>query len=131
MKFILKLHGLTEVLINADKEQLSRALINLIKNAMQSIPPKRKGKITISLSGKGNYATITVRDNGTGVPEEIRPQLFQPNFTTKTSGMGLGLAIVMKIVETFHGRIWYETVIGKGTAFFIELPVHVPDPERD
>lgn len=131
MKFILKLDGLTEVPINADKEQLSRALINLIKNAMQSIPAKRKGKITISLSKNGNFAIITVRDNGTGVPEEIRPQMFQPNFTTKTSGMGLGLAIVMKIVETFHGRIWYETAIGKGTAFFIELPVHVPDPEHN
>ncbi|MGV8091784.1 MAG: ATP-binding protein [Mangrovibacterium sp.] len=127
MKFKLELHDHKEILINADKEQLSRALINLIKNAIQSIPAHRKGKITISLSKNGNYATITVRDNGTGIPEEIRPQMFQPNFTTKTSGMGLGLAIVMKIVETFHWRIWYETVVGKGTAFYIELPVYIPE----
>jgi signal transduction histidine kinase len=96
---------------------------------MQSVPPHRKGKITISLSKTGSYATITVRDNGTGIPEEIRPQMFQPNFTTKTSGMGLGLAIVMKIVETFHWRIWYETAMGKGTAFYIELPVYNPESD--
>lgn len=126
IKFTLDLHELTEVLIDADKEQLSRVLINLVKNAMQSIPPNRKGKVIISLSKNDDYAIITVRDNGTGIPEEIRPQMFQPNFTTKTSGMGLGLAIVMKIVETFHWRIWYETAIGKGTAFYIELPVFVP-----
>ena len=94
---------------------------------MQSIPPHRKGKITISLTEKGDYATIVIRDNGTGIPEEIRPQMFQPNFTTKTSGMGLGLAIVMKIAETFHWRIWYETAMGKGTAFYLELQVHVPE----
>ena len=124
MNFILKLHGLTNVLVSADKEQLSRALINLIKNAMQSVPPQRNGRITISLTENGDYATIAVRDNGIGIPEEIRPQMFQPNFTTKTSGMGLGLAIVMKIVETFRWRIWYETEMDKGTAFYIELPVY-------
>ncbi|MDD4191080.1 MAG: ATP-binding protein [Mangrovibacterium sp.] len=122
--FTLNLHGLTEVLINADREQLSRALINLIKNAIQSIPPGRRGKVTISLTQNDDYAVITVRDNGTGIPEEIRHQMFRPNFTTKTSGMGLGLAIVMKIAETFHWRIWYETAVDKGTAFFIELPVY-------
>ncbi|MEL7586782.1 MAG: HAMP domain-containing sensor histidine kinase [Prolixibacteraceae bacterium] len=130
MTFMIELNGLAEVKIDADKEQLSRALINLIKNAMQSIPPDRKGKITVSLSVSGNYTIITVRDNGTGIPEEIRPQMFQPNFTTKTSGMGLGLAIVMKIVETFQGRIWYETAMGKGTAFYIELPVYRPENDQ-
>ncbi len=129
IKFTLELNGLTEILIDADKEQLSRALINLIKNAMQSIPAGRRGKITISLSKNEGYAVITVRDNGTGIPEEIRPQMFHPNFTTKTSGMGLGLAIVMKIAETFHWRVGYETVIDKGTAFFIELPVHVTEKD--
>jgi len=127
MKFTLELHGLTKVPVSADKEQLSRALINLIKNAMQSVPPHRKGKITVSLTEKNDYTTVVVRDNGSGIPEEIRPQMFQPNFTTKTSGMGLGLAIVMKIVETFRWRIWYETTIGKGTAFYIELPVYHPE----
>lgn len=129
MKFTLKLHGLTRVLISADKEQLSRALINLIKNAMQSVPAQRIGKITISLTENGNYATVAVRDNGSGIPEEIRPQMFQPNFTTKTSGMGLGLAIVMKIVENFRWRIWYETEMDKGTTFYIELPVYEPDQD--
>lgn len=129
MNFILELNGLGQVPVSADKEQLSRALINLIKNAIQSIPVNRKGKITVSLSVKNGRATIAVKDNGSGIPEEIRPQMFQPNFTTKTSGMGLGLAIVMKIVETFGWKIWYETTIGKGTTFYIEMPVYLPEED--
>ncbi len=122
--FRLELNGLTFVPVSADKEQLSRALINLIKNAMQSIPPERKGEVVISLNREGDLATIRIQDNGTGIPEEIRPMMFQPNFTTKTSGMGLGLAIVMKIAETFGWQIRYETKMGTGTTFYIDIPVH-------
>lgn len=126
MKFSFDLKGLKEVYLFADKEQISRALINLIKNAIQSIPPKKEGNIRVSLAVSEGYATIAIQDNGTGIPEAIRPQLFQPNFTTKTSGMGLGLAIVQKIAETFQGRVWYETAIGKGTTFYMEFPLSRP-----
>ncbi|MGE4587119.1 MAG: PAS domain-containing sensor histidine kinase, partial [Mangrovibacterium sp.] len=116
--------GIEQVQVEADREQLSRALINLIKNAMQSIPTKKEGIIRISLSQHDESVCVIIADNGTGIPEEIRPMLFQPNFTTKSSGMGLGLAIVKKIVENFGGRIWYDSVVGEGTSFFVELPVY-------
>jgi nitrogen fixation/metabolism regulation signal transduction histidine kinase len=111
------------VMINADREQLSRALINLIKNGIQAIPEEREGKIRISLKRKAHNVIIAVADNGTGISLELQEKMFSPNFTTKSSGMGLGLAIVKNIAENFNGRVWYETVIHEGTTFFLEIPV--------
>ncbi len=122
--FTLDLHENEEVLIFADREQISRGVLNLIKNAIQSIPADRKGEIKVSLTKEDDIAIIAVSDNGNGIPEEIRQQMFQPNFTTKSSGMGLGLAIVKKIIENFNGQIWYETEINQGTTFYIEIPVY-------
>lgn len=113
-----------ELLVYADQEQVSRAMVNLIKNAIQSIPPKRSGKVRVVLTKKDDRAVISVRDNGTGIPEDIRQQMFQPNFTTKSSGMGLGLAIVKKIIENARGNIWFETEIDKGSTFYVELPLY-------
>jgi len=113
-----------DVLVNADREQLSRALINLIKNGIQAIPEEREGKIALSIRKRDHMVVIVVSDNGTGIPEELRDKMFSPNFTTKTSGMGLGLAIVKNIAENFNGRVSYETVINEGTTFFLEIPVY-------
>ncbi len=111
------------VYINADREQFNRVLINLIKNAMQSFSEGREGQIDISLGKTGSHALISVSDKGKGIPENIRDRLFQPNFTTKTSGMGMGLAIVKSIVEAAGGKIWYETEMKKGTTFYVQLPL--------
>lgn len=116
-------NGLEDIKVNADREQLSRAILNLVKNGMQSIPEKRKGKIDILLNRREHMAIISVSDNGTGVPVDLRDKLFSPSFTTKSSGMGLGLAIVKNIVENFSGKVWFETVMEKGTTFFVEIPV--------
>ena len=116
--------GQDKLLVYADHEQISRAMVNLIKNAIQSIPPARKGKVQVVLEQKGEMAVIAVKDNGTGISEEIRQQMFQPNFTTKSSGMGLGLAIVKKIIENARGNIWFESVLDKGTTFYVEIPVY-------
>jgi two-component system, NtrC family, nitrogen regulation sensor histidine kinase NtrY len=116
--------GFEDIKVNADREQLSRAIINLMKNAIQSIPENRKGKIEISLNRRDYMAIITVTDDGQGIPVELRDKLFSPSFTTKTSGMGLGLAIVKNIVENFSGRIWFETELEKGTTFYLEIPVY-------
>ena len=105
-----------------DKEQLARVLTNLIKNAQQAIPEGRRGEITIQLYRQNGAVVIKVSDNGTGIPEEIQPKVFQPNFTTKSSGMGLGLAMCKGIVEAAGGRLYFETQADKGTDFFIELP---------
>jgi signal transduction histidine kinase len=66
---------------------------------------------------------LTIEDHSGGIPEGIAQHLFKPNFTTKTSGTGLGLAICKGIVEKAKGHIWFETVEGKGTTFFIRLPL--------
>lgn len=116
-------NGLEYIQVNADRDQLSRAIINLVKNGIQSIPELSNGKVVINLSRRDHMAVIAVSDTGEGISEELRDKLFSPSFTTKTSGMGLGLAIVKNIVENFSGNIWFETEPGKGSTFFIEIPV--------
>ncbi len=109
--------------IEADKEQLMRVLTNLVKNGMQAIPEERKGCILISLSKKENVALISVKDNGTGIPKNLQDKVFVPNFTTKSSGTGLGLAISRNIIQHINGKIYFETEEGKGTTFYLELPL--------
>jgi two-component system nitrogen regulation sensor histidine kinase NtrY len=110
--------------IFADKEQISRVFINLIKNAVQSIPEDRKGLIIIEQGKENGFAIIKVKDNGRGIPGDIGNKLFQPNFTTKSGGMGMGLAIVKSIVENVNGEIGYETTPGEGTTFTVKLPLY-------
>lgn len=107
----------------ADKEQMRRVMINLLKNAEQSIPAGAKGEIKVTVRRSGDNVEIRVKDNGCGIPEEVRPRIFEPNFTTKTSGSGLGLAICRKIVEGFGGQIGFTTEINVGTEFFILLEI--------
>ena len=127
--FSVQLGGQNELFVFADHEQISRAVVNLIKNAIQSIPAKRNGKVQVVLEQNDQYAVISVKDNGAGIPEDIRQQMFQPNFTTKSSGMGLGLAIVKKIIENARGNIWFETELGNGTTFFVEIPIYREDDD--
>jgi nitrogen fixation/metabolism regulation signal transduction histidine kinase len=117
-------NGYENIQVNADREQLSRAIINLIRNAIQAIPEGRKGEIKMKLDRRQHMAVISVKDNGSGIDAELRDKLFSPSFTTKTSGMGLGLSIVKNIVENFAGKIWFETEMGKGTTFYLEIPVY-------
>jgi len=111
-----------EIYVFADRNYLLRVLTNLMKNSIQAIPMDRRGRIKIRLYQKSELALIEVCDNGCGIPEEVRKKVFQPNFTSKNSGTGLGLAICNNIVESFHGRIFFETEVEKGTSFFVELP---------
>jgi two-component system nitrogen regulation sensor histidine kinase NtrY len=123
LHFSFEMNNLKEVRIFADKEQLSRAFLNLIKNGIQSIPVDQKGEIRITVQKDESVAMIAINDNGSGISEEALEHLFEPNFTTKTSGMGLGLSIVMNIVNNFGGKVWHTTEPGKGTTFYIEIPV--------
>lgn len=117
-----ELNGISEAVIYADPEQVNRVLINLIKNALQAIPEGREGIIIFELTEVHDGFRIMVADNGEGISEELRGKMFQPNFTTKSAGMGLGLAITKRIVETMKGKIWFETQTGKGTQFYIFIP---------
>ena len=109
-------------IIQADKEQLVRIFNNIIKNAYQSIGEDKLGEINILLTKEGNFFRIAISDNGCGIDESVIDKIFMPNFTTKTGGMGLGLAMVKNMVESFSGKIWFKTKINSGTTFFIELP---------
>jgi two-component system, NtrC family, nitrogen regulation sensor histidine kinase NtrY len=120
-------NGFEYLEVNADRDQLSRAVINLVKNGIQSIPENKKGKVEINLSRRDHMAVIAVSDDGEGISDELREKLFSPSFTTKSSGMGLGLAIVKNIVENFSGHVWFETETGKGSTFYVEIPVWEPD----
>ena len=109
--------------ILADREQMRRGLINLLKNAEQSIPEGRQGVIRITVRKKEGKVEIRIRDNGQGIPENLREKIFQPNFTTKSSGMGLGLAICKRIIESMGGEIGFVSEVGVGTEFFIILDI--------
>jgi signal transduction histidine kinase len=111
-------------IVLADREQLLRVFINLVKNAIQAIPEDRNGKIGITLETTENSAIVKIIDNGRGIPVELGDKLFQPNFTTKSSGMGMGLAIVKNIIEHAGGNIRYDTVPGEGTTFIVDLPLY-------
>lgn len=105
-----------------DKEQMLRVLTNLIKNGIQAVPEHRNPTITLGLIRDEGRWVASVQDNGSGIPKELEDKIFVPNFTTKTSGMGLGLAMVKNIIETVNGKIWFNTEEGSGTTFYISLP---------
>ncbi len=107
--------------VSADEKQLSRALVNILKNAKQAVSEIENPHVNVSLSSSESAVIITIQDNGTGIPVEIRNHIFEPNFTTKTSGMGLGLAITKNIIEQFNGTLSFESN-ENGTAFFVQLP---------
>jgi len=111
-----------EYFIFADKEQLLRVFNNLIKNSIQAIPVAKDGLIKIILSSDETSLYIHLMDNGKGIPKEMQKKVFYPNFTTKSGGMGLGLAMVKNIIENSGGTISFESEEAVGTTFKISLP---------
>ncbi len=112
-----------EFIVYADKEQLLRALNNLLKNSIQAIGNKAEGKIIIDIKGRNQYCEIRISDNGGGIPAELKEKIFSPNFTTKSGGMGLGLAIVKSVIVNSGGDISYKSAAENGTTFIISLPL--------
>jgi len=110
--------------IHADRSHMTRVFNNLIKNAIQAIPSDRKGVIKLSIEEQDKNFLVAVADNGVGIVAEEVSQIFTPNFTTKSSGMGIGLAMVKSMVEQAQGEVWFETEAGVGTTFFVKLPVN-------
>ena len=108
----------------ADENLLVRTFNNLLINARQAVPAGRMPHIAVTLEAvDANNVRVTIRDNGAGIPEEVQEKVFVPNFTTKESGSGIGLAVAKRGIESAGGKIWFETVVGEGTTFFIELPL--------
>jgi Signal transduction histidine kinase involved in nitrogen fixation and metabolism regulation len=109
------------IFLQADSEQLTQAFNNLLKNAVQSIPSERQGKIKVQISQNDNGVKISILDNGCGISDEIADKLFVPNFTTKNSGMGLGLSITKNIIESMNGSISFKSRVGEGSEFLVEF----------
>ena len=107
---------------NGDKTNLNSAVGNLVKNAVQAIGTKPDGKIEVRLTSTEKAFTIAVKDNGKGIKEEDKSQIFLPNFTTKTGGSGVGLSLTYNIVQAAGGTISFESQENVGTEFTIELP---------
>ncbi|TWO33908.1 GHKL domain-containing protein [Seonamhaeicola sediminis] len=111
-----------EIIAKFDRTQLIRVVTNLVKNGIQAIPKNQTPRIAIHVTTKDDNVLLTVADNGSGVSEENKNKVFEPKFTTKTSGMGLGLAMVKNIVETYKGTITFESIKDKGTTFKVIFP---------
>ena len=111
-----------EIIATFDRTQLIRVVTNLVKNAIQAIPKNKTPKITVKVFSEGNNVILTVEDNGNGVIDENKSKIFEPKFTTKSSGMGLGLAMIKNIIETYNGNITFVSTENEGTTFKVSFP---------
>ncbi|WP_370897577.1 sensor histidine kinase [Chryseobacterium gossypii] len=115
----------TNIMINMDRIYLSRIITNLVTNAKQAQSDERKLIINVDVEQHQRRVMISVQDNGIGIPENMFERIFEPNFTSKTSGMGLGLSMVRKMVEDYKGEISVKSEVGKGSTFTITLPTNL------
>jgi len=111
--------------IHADPDMLRRALVNLVGNAVDAMP--NGGTLSISAGPRpdGRYSVV-VEDTGVGIPAEERERIFEPYFTTKESGLGLGLVLTKKIVDAHGGEIFVDSTPGRGTRIEVALPAAPP-----
>jgi signal transduction histidine kinase len=108
--------------VEIDPDQIRQVLVNLITNAVQAMP--EGGRLTVSARGRGKALEVTITDTGTGIPQKVVSKIFDPLFTTKAKGIGLGLAVTKSIIENHKGSIGVSSKVGRGTTFTIELPLN-------
>lgn len=118
---------LENVLVYIDKGQMQRVFTNILKNALQAARDNEACKMVVKMEKEDGSVKISFADNGKGIEDDLKDKIFHPSFSTKNSGMGLGLAICKKIVEQVHGQITFESDINKGTTFFVILPIVSPE----
>lgn len=123
LEIITNFNPQSTVLIFVDADQFKRVLINLIKNAHQARKSDQSCVLKIGIAESHNTVTVSFADNGSGIAPELEGRIFSPNFSTKTSGMGLGLAISKKIIELAGGTIHFKSRPQAGTTFYIKLPI--------
>ncbi len=102
---------------------LKRILANLVNNAIQAMP--NGGKLTLQACRRNSFFTLSVKDTGFGIPEDVKPKLFTPLFTTKARGQGFGLAVVKRMTEALDGTVTFESELGKGTTFTLSFPLEL------
>lgn len=119
-----------EIFSLLDRTQLIRIVTNLVKNATQSIPENAQNpSVNVSVYRKDDHVIIEVKDNGIGISEKNSPHIFEPKFTTKNSGMGLGLGIIKKIIENYNGTITFESTPNIGTTFYVSIPINTNEKQ--
>jgi two-component system, NtrC family, nitrogen regulation sensor histidine kinase NtrY len=111
-----------EYYVMADRKQLLRVFNNLITNSIQAIGKKTDGLISINISEEDDFYIVRISDNGTGISDEQAGKIFSPSFTTKSSGMGLGLSMAKSILTSVNATINFESKPGEGTTFIIRIP---------
>ena len=111
-----------ELFANLDKTQIIRIVTNLVKNALQATEIQENPLIEVKVVSEENSVKISVSDNGKGISDAVKELVFEPKFTTKTSGMGLGLGIIKNIIEAYDGTISFTSKEGDGTIFTVILP---------
>ncbi|HEX8607241.1 MAG TPA: ATP-binding protein, partial [Pedobacter sp.] len=116
-------HAKGELSIQGDKDQLLRIFNNLLKNAIEASRDNLKSLIKITITNDKQQVYIEVEDNGKGIDELLRTKIFVPNFTTKSSGTGLGLAFVKQAVENAGGSISFKSFLNVGTTFYLTFPL--------
>ena len=113
-----------EVILKLDRTQLIRVITNLVKNAIQAMPDEQQNPfVKVHVAKQQNQVIILVTDNGKGISEENKERIFEPKFTTKSSGMGLGLAIIKNIIENYNGTISFTSIPNTETTFKVEFPI--------
>lgn len=112
-----------EIIAKLDRTQLIRVVTNLVKNAVQALPEIENPRILVTVASEDADVKISVADNGVGISDEFKDKVYEPKFTTKSSGMGLGLGMVKNIVENYGGKIDFTSQLSKGTVFTIKFPI--------
>lgn len=115
------------IYVHIDKGQMQRVFTNILKNAQQAAKESESCRIEVRMEVEDGQVKISFEDNGHGIADDLKDKIFHPSFSTKNSGMGLGLAICKKIVEQVHGHITFESDINKGTTFYVILPIVKPE----
>lgn len=115
----------SNIMITMDRVFLSRIITNLVTNAKQAQSDDRNLLVNVDIEQHQRRVIISVQDNGIGIPEDMFDKIFEPNFTSKNSGMGLGLSMVRKMVEDYKGEISVKSEVGKGSTFTITLPTNL------
>jgi signal transduction histidine kinase len=114
-----------EIFMLMDRTQLIRIITNLVKNATQAISEENENpSVLLSVSKENSNVIIEVKDNGIGISEDNKTHIFEPKFTTKNSGMGLGLGIIKKIIENYNGTITFESAQNIGSTFTVTFPIN-------
>ena len=124
-KHIIFISEHKNIQVDIDRTQMVRIITNLVKNAIEACSSTEKPIVEVEIYAKKKNVFIKIKDNGVGIPKDLKNRIFEPKFTTKTSGMGLGLGMVKNLVNSYNGNIDFESNVGKGTIFTIKFPTNL------